>query len=1009
MSGKIAYIMIGLVLAICLQHVAAGAGGCKENGNCNYNDNENDIGTRDSGVILVDLYGMGNFHTIQAAVENAGPGDTILVSEGLYLENVVIDRTVTLRGTGRTRIDGDLGTGILVRADHVNVSGFEVFSAETGMLLENCKGCEIYNNTLSDNFHCGIRLSDVRDSVIRDNQCRSNGGRCGHDDGYGGYGLLLWDSHGNEVRNNHCCANEWFEKGEDGRQKPLYATGIGMVNSDHNTLEDNVVTNNSGYGMNLVGDFNRIIRNTVRSNYFSYYDVFDSTYLYSTGTVFHGNFNLILGNEIANNFEGIKLVGCKNLILNNTCKEHKVADISLEAGSHDNTIAYNTFHIYRQRPIMVYDNSSYNNNIWNLPYSGNYWSDYAEKYPDASNDSRVWNMSYEILGSADNYDHFPLCRPLGIENATPTASAGSVITTGQHRYVGFNGLGSESCYTIINYTWNFRYQGKQYRIYGARPGFMFHEVGDYRISLTVENLLGETDSDLVIVSVKDTDPPLADAGPDMVIPNDRPFVLDASKSFDNVGITYFDWSFNYDDERHVYNAENQECFFSIPGKYRIKLLVRDAMGNEGQDDIFITVVTDNRPMARAGQDLFITEGDTAMLNAADSFDDIGIVNYTWNLVYAGEPVALYGAENSFTFDAAGMYPITLNVTDSGGKWDLDRLFVSVRPMPIFHAHAGHNRTVDVGEPVYFNGSVTGELASIPEYVWKLEYGGNCIVLSGYNATFNFDTAGNYTVTLIVRDAKGNWAGDVIWVNVTGDDEPPAVISTPVADAGQDVTVDTGQYVLLDGSGSSDAVGIESFQWTFVYEGNRISLGGSSPTYVFTTPGEYYITLTVTNLDGQTHRDTVKVTVTGAQPTEINVSTEDVTGDNLSRPLPANLPYEQDGKKNDTGTEGQDETNGKRTKGETEGIGLEDDGTKYGHIWLPVLAVIAASGILLLGAFVVRMRKWSARVNEKRNLRIESVREISTGKDRKDRKTSGNGHTKRPMGRRVRIRRKRVRV
>jgi len=88
-------------------------------------------------VTVVDLVHNINqetyYHTIQDAVNEANPGDTIEVSAGTYEENVTISESVTLRGEDRetTEIEGSGSTTLpilTISADEVTVSGFTIHS-----------------------------------------------------------------------------------------------------------------------------------------------------------------------------------------------------------------------------------------------------------------------------------------------------------------------------------------------------------------------------------------------------------------------------------------------------------------------------------------------------------------------------------------------------------------------------------------------------------------------------------------------------------------------------------------------------------------------------------------------------------------------------------------------------------------------------------------------------------------------------------------------------------------
>ena len=85
---------------------------------------------------------------------------------------------------------------------------------------------------------------------------------------------------------------------------------------------------------------------------------------------------------------------------------------------------------------------------------------------------------------------------------------------------------------------------------------------------------------------------------------------------------------------------------------------------------------------------------------------------------------------------------------------------------------------------------------------------------------------------------------------------------PTADAGDDIATYVGYTAAFDSSGSSDDLGIVSYEWTFIYNGSEVSLDGASRSFTFWTEGVYIVTLNVTDAQGAYDTDTVTVTVEG---------------------------------------------------------------------------------------------------------------------------------------------------
>jgi PKD repeat protein len=86
---------------------------------------------------------------------------------------------------------------------------------------------------------------------------------------------------------------------------------------------------------------------------------------------------------------------------------------------------------------------------------------------------------------------------------------------------------------------------------------------------------------------------------------------------------------------------------------------------------------------------------------------------------------------------------------------------------------------------------------------------------------------------------------------------------PAANAGDDQTVNEGTLVTLDASATTDENGITTYTWTFT-DKTLQTLTGKNPTYTFSTPGTFTITLEVTDPAGSTATDTMTVTVRAAQ-------------------------------------------------------------------------------------------------------------------------------------------------
>jgi hypothetical protein len=83
------------------------------------------------------------------------------------------------------------------------------------------------------------------------------------------------------------------------------------------------------------------------------------------------------------------------------------------------------------------------------------------------------------------------------------------------------------------------------------------------------------------------------------------------------------------------------------------------------------------------------------------------------------------------------------------------------------------------------------------------------------------------------------------------------ITAPEADAGNDQTVIVNTVVNLDGSGSTDNIGIVSYEWDF---GDGDTSTGMTTSHTYNETGTYTITLTVKDAAGNSNEDSLKIIV-----------------------------------------------------------------------------------------------------------------------------------------------------
>ena len=670
----------------------------------------------DERTIIVNASGAGDHTQIQLAIDDANDGDTIYVQAGIYHEDLVINKTLNVLGDGteKTFISGvEYQDVVVISGESVNISGFNI----THGSYDLCAGIRLdgsLNTTISDCYVTGVER------------------------GVSAYPLCYF------FKIQNCT----FTK--NGKAIDLYG-GCSFNSIRDNTIFDNALGIEIYSGQKTCTS-NRIINNTFHSQRLSAISLESS------------NDNVIFQNNISNSKIGFELFDSDlNVIAHNIIYRSTGPSIRILNDSHGNTIHHNTFIDNNLGDIQALDNGM--NNSWNTSSEGNFWSDLIE--PDDDFDGIV-DAPYNLAGDALAQDHHPLVSPPSFRLAR--ADAGTDVVIDQHGNVTFNSTGCPNGDLIMNHTWYFTYDDTDRFLYGPAPIFIFHLAGTYRVILTIHDELGFKASDEMTVTVLDTEPPEADAGPDSEVRQGDIFHFDASNCRDNVGIANYTWYLIYDQKEIYLYGETPEFIFHEAGMYPVILNVTDERGNWATDSSLVFVTDNSPPVADAGSDISISQGEKVLFDGSGSFDNVGIINYTWRFSYNGTIMTLGGKNASFTFNIPGAYVVTLTVSDTMENTGMDILNITVKDIIPPVAVAGPDMTLHSGDEAILDGSKSSDNVGVVNYTWLFFYNGTVMVLRDEYASFQFNHIGDFTITLIVSDRAGNTAQDNLTVTVPAESD-----------------------------------------------------------------------------------------------------------------------------------------------------------------------------------------------------------------------------------------------
>ncbi|UGV41299.1 right-handed parallel beta-helix repeat-containing protein [Methanococcoides orientis] len=286
-------------------------------------------------TITVDDGGGAEYTTIEEAVNNANPHDTIIIHPGTYTENVDVNKSLTIISQSGNPDDTIVLTAdsndpvFYVTADNVTIKGFTLkgsnYIREYGIYLNGANNSSISDNKLLD-YWFGIKVWSSNNNILRNNSIINS-------------------------NNNHI--------------------GINMGSSDSNTLINNTVLNYH-YAVTMSLSNN----NTLSNNNLSYSN--------SDGIATNNcQYNLLLNNIVNSNADsGIHFRNSSNnrIIGNIICNTTKYGGISFLDGSHNNIVYKNHFN-NNKNDVMTFPKYKFIYDIF-LGIFQKYWDSFLKIIPD---------------------------------------------------------------------------------------------------------------------------------------------------------------------------------------------------------------------------------------------------------------------------------------------------------------------------------------------------------------------------------------------------------------------------------------------------------------------------------------------------------------------------------------------------------------------------------------------------------------------------------------------------
>lgn len=331
-------------------------------------------------------------------------------------------------------------------------------STGSGIYLESSTGNIIDDNTF-DNNNYGLEMNTNSDSNTITNNDFTNNTEA----------MDLWDCDNNVISDNYGDQNNIFAYlfgsciGNEFLNNTITNSGTGIYlqsNCDGNTIQNNTITNMTWEGILIESSDSNIVEdNDIQECRDGIYTILALLNVISNNTLSNNtdngiyldpssDQNTISNNTIADNGEfGILMISADfNIIIYNDIYNNTLYGINATSTTNENEIHHNNFTNNNGGDVQANDDGT--DNWWNdTAGEGNLWGDYEARYvPPATSNGIVWDIPYDINGSAGAQDLFPLAlypwqKDLRIDNNTDFADTAA--------FFGWAGDGSSSNPYII--------------------------------------------------------------------------------------------------------------------------------------------------------------------------------------------------------------------------------------------------------------------------------------------------------------------------------------------------------------------------------------------------------------------------------------------------------------------------------------------------------------------------------------------------------------------------------
>jgi PKD repeat protein len=504
---------------------------------------------------------------------------------------------------------------------------------------------------------------------------------------------------------------------------------------------------------------------------------------------------------------------------------------------------------------IKFDNASF---IYDYTRSGTF-------IPSLKVKDNLERISDKFLGPTINVN--------GVLNNPPSPGFNSTQTSYSPTLkVQFTDTSSDDEGPLVAWHWDF---GDKQTADVQNPEHIYADPGKYLVMLTITDSGGlqVSGSKEITVLPPGNNPPISNF---IYSQQNRKLVIDFTDTSTDSDGNIVTWSWDFGDQSTDI-TKNPTHTYALDGKYQVTLTVTDNSGKSTSitKDVIVSPLINLSPVISSisGNQTSFKPSLIVKFTETSSDPDGFITRWDWNFgdrqTFSTTDPTLKNPSHEYV--NPGIYTVTLTVTDDGlpdgtnKKTATTSIQFTVAPPPANQPPVALF-TVDTNNvfaPVVINftDASTDADGRIVSWLWEFETGRSVF----YNAqtyqktvSYTFNKSGTYPVKLTVRD-DGNLSSTYILDVVIKNNAPISILSAspnPVLSQ---------LLVSFFGNNSYDSDGnITKYAWDFG-DGTIIAQGTTSESHIYSKPGSYKASLTVTDNIGDSSTANLIITVNNRLP------------------------------------------------------------------------------------------------------------------------------------------------